>query len=161
MKRPDYWHRRKHMKWITVPPAFTPRTIDGKPFLAQDDEGNRVEVGSIGLHSYLMSYLVNETDIIKDERTGQLSRELKIGRGYEGNKRTRKLDRLFEKCRGGEVIGVEDADYKAVRRIIEEKSWPSATFGSQFADFEEAWMNASDKRPELHTNGAQEAEANA
>ena len=141
------------MKWITVPAPMTPRTIEGKPFISQDDDGSKVEVGEITLHKYLMHFIVNEADIVKDERTGQLARELKIGRGYEGNKRTRKLDRLFDHAKPGQTIGVEDEDYKAIRQIIEEKSWPSATFGSQFADFEEAWMEARDKQPDLLTNG--------
>jgi len=149
------------MKWIVVPAPMTPRTTDGKPFFSQDEDGSKTEIGEVTLHRYLMEYLVNESIIVKDAATGQLARELKIGRGYEGNKRTRKLDRLFDAAKPGQAVAVEDEDYKAIRRIIEEKQWASATFGSQFADFEEAWMAASDKRPELPTNGVQESAAHA
>ena len=133
------------MKLVTVPAPIVPRTIDGKPFVISEEDGSKTEMGEVSMHRYLISYVVNETSIVKDGATDQFVRELKIGRGYEGNKRARKLDKSFEGAATGSAVRVEDADWKVVKKIIEEKQWPSATFGSQFVDFEDAWMNAVEK----------------
>lgn len=140
------------MHYVTVPAPVTLRTIDKKPYREQDpdypsDPTKLIDMKPVTMHRYLMAYVVNEVALPTKE--GERA-DPKIGRGYEGNKRIAKLDRLFEKAEPGDVIAVEDEDWRKVRAIIEERHWPLPSFGALLVSFEEAWVGASEKRPEAN-----------
>lgn len=141
------------MKYVTVPAPVTPKNYDGKDFTTIDEEasiraGKQViaAVGEVSIHRYLMTYVINEKHTVKNAH-GKDEEVLKIGRGYEGNKRSRKLDNLFKNAVAGEVVGVEDEDHKLVAKIIVERDWPNSSFGMCFSSIEEAWMTASEEKP--------------
>lgn len=142
------------MHYVTVPAPVQLRTIDKKPYREQDpdspnDPTKTVELKPVTMHRYLMLYIVNEAHPPGEK--GQPG-DLKIGKGYEGNKRTSKLDRAFEAAQPGDIIAVEDEDWRKVKAIIEERYWPMPSVGAQLIDMEDAWVSASEKKPEA-SNG--------
>lgn len=134
------------MKYVTIPALVAPRTLDGKAFQVTEEDGKKTQVPDTSLHRYLMTYVINEVDVVTNTK-GKEEVVLKIGRGYEGNKRARKLDEAFKDALPGDVVAIEDEDFKTVKKIIEERIWPNSSFGMQFSLIEEAWMEASDKKP--------------
>lgn len=61
----------------------------------------------------------------------------------DGLRRVTKLLRAFESCKEGDVIGVEDADYKAARAAVDALDWgPFAQFAPQVLPMIEAWEAA-------------------
>lgn len=151
------------MKYVTVPALkVTPLKPNGQEFTEKNAEGKDVSVGAYDMHRYLMMFIVNEVEIRTEPGQREPTAVPRIGVGYIGNKRTRKLDKAFERkdtgCCGGCVftvghgsecvVAVEDEDWKTVETIMEKKVWPAATTGAQFVDFEDAWMNKSEKKPE-------------
>lgn len=131
------------MKFVLVPKEIQPiNPSTRKPFVEQTDEDEKpTDMAPVTFHNFLMRYVVNEMRVIKDPQ-GQQTAEPKIGKGYEGSKRIAKLDAAFEKAVEGDCVGVEDADWQAIKRILEEKVWPLPVFGAQFIPFQDAWMDA-------------------
>jgi hypothetical protein len=151
LKKPrDYWYRRKHMHYVTVPSPVVLRTIDKKAYRENDpdDPTKTIEMKPVTMHRYLMAYVVNEVHPPENQNSAA---KAKIGSGYEGDKRIAKLDRLFENAKPGDVVAVEDEDWRKVRAIIEEKVWGLPTFGALLINFSDAWMTASDTKA---VNGA-------
>lgn len=147
------------MKFVLVPKSIQPiNPVTRKPFVeAEDETSTPVDMQPLSLHGFLMRYVVNEQRVQKDATTGQVIGEPKIGKGYEGSKRIAKLDAAFEKANEGDAVGVEDADWSAVKKILEEKVWVLPIFGACFIPFQEAWMQAERQDDEWfrkRSNGA-------
>jgi hypothetical protein len=156
LKTPDYLWRRKHMRYVVVPEAVTLRDSNGQRMKERDPMVELVEgkppvlreIEPVSLHRYLMIFIINETET-EESRGNQPGRQIpKIGIGYEGDKRIAKLDRLFEKTEPGQVVAVEDADWQAVKHIIEKKLWVPKQIGGQLFPISEAWMEASERKPD-------------
>lgn len=142
----DYYWRRKHMRYVTVPAPVTPTTQDKKPLKMRDEDNNLTEMGEVSMHRYLMTFIVNET--VKPPTREEPNPDAKIGKGREGNKRITRLDNAFENAKPGDVVAVEEADWEKVKKIAEEKNWSPASFGAFFTPFEDAWFDAPEKKPE-------------
>ncbi len=142
-----YMYRRKHLKYVKVPAPVELVNLKGKRYKEMPAEGQTVEeaadLAPISLHSYLMQYVFEEVDVIPPAFQGaNPTTKRKMGDGYAGNKRTRKLDKAFENAVPGDVVAVEDSDWQVVKKIIEEKNWPGAAISSQFTPLEDAWIEA-------------------
>jgi hypothetical protein len=134
------------MKTIKVPLGIVPKSFDGMPFAVNGPDGKPVEIGPVDTFRYLMEFIVTETSPVKDPITGQLSLELKIGKGHQGNARTRRLMDLFKSAPPMSTVDVSDDDWLAVKSIIESKSWGNAVFGACFFEFEDAWINPAGEK---------------
>lgn len=142
------------MKYVTVPAPITPKTLDGEDFMQLDETASRKKkeevtkpVGETSMHRYLMTYVINEKEVVKNA-AGKEEEVLKIGRGYAGNKLAAMLDNMFATALEGEVVGpIQDEDHKIVARIISERNWANSAFGKCFMSIEKAWMNASEEKP--------------
>jgi hypothetical protein len=65
-----------------------------------------------------------------------------IGKGIDGVKRVRKLDRGFADKAPGDIVAIEDADYKAVMEVISQIQWSRPDIGAQLLPMLEAWEDA-------------------
>jgi hypothetical protein len=138
------------MKYVTVPAVVAEPKVGGRPVslgmqpAPDGSEPTPILLVDVTLHQYLMMFIVDTQEASPDGRTPGAP---KIGVGYDGNRRISKLDRSFKDARPGDSIAVEDADWRIVKKIIEEKAWMPPSFGACFISFEEAWMVASDHQP--------------
>ena len=64
--------------------------------------------------------------------------------GGDGLRRVVKMLRLFESAKAGDVIGIEDADYKVARSVVDSIEWPAPImrFAHQMLPHVEAWEHA-------------------
>lgn len=140
------------MKYVTVPRVVVEPKVGGKLVSIgmeppiDGGEPKPILLTEVSLHRYLMMFVVDAQEKSTD---GRAPGAPKIGIGYDGNRRISKLDRAFGEAQPGDVVAVEDADWKIVKKIIEERAWTPPSFGACFISFEEAWMVANDQKPEV------------
>jgi hypothetical protein len=122
------------MKYVIVPPDITiMNRSTGKAVQAID--GNVEKDFVFTMSFFVERYIIVSSRVLRarpDEPTG------------DGLRRALKLQRAFENCAPGQVIGVEDADYKAVRAAVDNIDWPPAfaPFAPQVLPMIEAWEAA-------------------
>ena len=143
------WKKEKPpMRFIKVPDLVTPLTLDGKPFVnpqATDEKDasgqpivKKIELKDLSMHRVLMDHYISETKPPAGDRQPP---QLKMGDGYKGIKRTAEIDRAFKDAKPGEIVGLEEETWAALKTCIEEKSWAgSALFGAQLIAFTDAIM---------------------
>jgi len=68
-----------------------------------------------------------------------------IGKGIEGLRRVQKLEAKFASVVPGDVVGIEDADYKIIVDILDATVWDIPRLGVQALPYFEAW-EAADKQ---------------
>lgn len=128
------------MKYVVVPePVKLVSPLNNKPYTETGPDGTAAEIPPITLHGFLLRWVLSETEPVMSngQVTGVRS---KLGEGYEGVRRASKIDRLFESAVPGDIVGVEDADWTAVKKIIEEKEWPMPMVGARLVEIMDAWM---------------------
>lgn len=61
--------------------------------------------------------------------------------GGNGARRKRKIEDLFDNCKPGDVIGIEDADYQIARNVVDHLTWAPhfARYADQMLPLIEAW----------------------
>jgi hypothetical protein len=119
---------------ITIPEVVELVDIEGKPLKDNPKES---------LYTYLHKFIFNEFTITPPKYQGDKpTMTMKIGIGRVGNQRVARLTAALKLAAPGEVVKVDEEDWKLVKTIIEQKSWPSVTLSSQFTPLEDAWFNA-------------------
>lgn len=136
------------MRYITVQEPITLRDEDGRPFteVDHDDKTKTIDQKPVTHHAFLMRWVVSEGRITPGDPATR-SVVPKIGAGYEGFKRTGKIDRAFAKAKPGEVVAIEDEDWKVVKAILEEHERLTPLAGAQLMPFFVAWIEASETKP--------------
>lgn len=120
------------MKYVVVPETIAIMNKD-KPQLVIKEQGAEPEPFIITHEDFVFDNIVASADLSKS--------------GGEGARRHRKIVKAFEGCKAGDVIGVEDADFKVARTIIDNLNFNSAMarYVSQLLPHIEAW-EAADKQ---------------
>ena len=113
------------MKYFVVPePVTLLNTITKKPMVHGKDHPEEGQPVQITAHRFLLDNVLSSKD---------------IGKGVEGIRRVRKLDMAFEDVKPGDLVGVEDADYTTVMKIMSEMEFGSPLHAAQLLPFFEAW----------------------
>jgi hypothetical protein len=102
------------MKYVVVAAPITvrPRQSTGQP-------------GVVTMHEFIMDSICSAPA---------------IGKGIDGAKRVRKLDKAFSS--GDAIVGIEDADYKVVMAVANDIPWARPDLGMQLLPFMEALEEA-------------------
>jgi hypothetical protein len=117
------------MKYVVIPePVTLINKITGKPIVYDPSHPQKGEPAIFTMHRWLCDNVLAAQE---------------IGKGIEGIRRVRKLDMAFENSKPGDLVGVEDADYAAAWKIIENMSLANALVASQLFSFYEAWEVAA------------------
>lgn len=144
------------MHYVIVPEPVVPKTIHGKPYteIAPGSHEPK-DIPAISLHAYLLRYVINEARV--EATPGGQKSIPKMGEGYAGTKAIRKLDRLFENAKPGDIVPVEDADWQRVHDIINEMTFQPPHFGAALEALADAWMRAPDSKEEAEKQTARPA----
>jgi len=123
------------MKYVIVPPDVTiMNKATGKPVRAIDGDTEKDFV--VSMQFFVERYISTSSKLLRfrpDEASG------------EGLRRVAKLLRVFEGGKPGDVIGIEDADYKAARAAVDALDWSAlglAGVAPQLLPMVEAWEAA-------------------
>lgn len=125
------------MHYVVVPADVTvtnKRTGEVVKYADGDERKDLV----VTMPFFFEQYIVNSSELTKGVTTG------------EGLRRIMKLTALFEDAKAGDVIGVEDADFKAVRKAVDAIQFPPAfqLYASQMLPFVQAWEDAEKQNEE-------------
>lgn len=120
------------MKYVIIPEDVTivDRRNGNKPVIMKKNPDDEGAPWVLKHEDFVMTNIVDSPTMVKG--------------GGEGLRRARKIEKKFENCQPGDVIGVEDADYRIIRGIIDSIEWAPhfARYATQIASHVEAWENA-------------------
>lgn len=111
------------MKNVVIPEPIV-FTVKGGARATALIDGSLKEIPTVTMYDFVMDSICSSAN---------------IGNGIEGAKRVRKLDRAFEDAKPGDVVGVEDADYKVVMEVISKIQWARPALAAQLLPLLEAW----------------------
>ena len=111
------------MKHIVVPADIILHARNGERVMAVDENKNRKPYDPIVFGVFLFDAVCNSPH---------------LGKGSEAARRVRKLEKLLLEAKYGDIIAIEDADYKVVEQVITEIAWPYPALSGQFLPFIEA-----------------------
>lgn len=116
------------MKYVIIPKSVN----------IVDRTGNPVNIKRGDLS---VPWLFSHEDFVLDSLCA--SPEMSVG-GGDGMRRQRKIEQAFTGCKEGDVIGVEDADFKIALAICGVLKWSEvvAKYATQFLPHAEAWEAA-------------------
>lgn len=114
------------MKNVVVPPSVTFVNKDGTPATVTGQDGK--PQNTVSMYDFVMDSVCASPE---------------IGKGIEGVKRVRKLQRAFEDTKPGDIVGIEDADYTVAMKVIENIQWARPIIAMQLLPMMEAWENAA------------------
>lgn len=120
------------MKYVVVPEdiAIVDRRNGNRPIILKRSEEEEGEPYVIKFRDFVLTNIVDSPAMVRG--------------GGEGIRRARKIEALFQDARPGDVVGVEDADYRIIRNIVDHIEW-SPTFArhaTQIEPFIAAWEAA-------------------
>jgi hypothetical protein len=109
-----------------------------------DRQGRPVE---IKINDQQQPWIIKHEDFVFENITS--NEKLVVG-GGEGVRRQRKIRKAFEECKVGDIIGIEDADFKIARFVLDNLVWHSqfARYAEQMLPHIEAWENADRQNDE-------------
>lgn len=116
------------MKHIVIPETITLFSRNGERVMSVDENKNRKPYDPVVFGPFLFD---------------QVCASSHVGRGGEAARRVRKLEKLLLDAKPGDVVAIEDTDYKVIERVIAEVEWPHAALSSQFLPFIEAIEDAA------------------
>lgn len=114
------------MKYVVVPDPITFKGKDGQSVEVNTPEGGMKS--TFAMYDFIMDNVCSSQD---------------IGKGMEGMKRVRKLQRIFEDSVPGDLVGIEDADYTVVMKVVEGIQWVRPLLGVQLLPLMEALEDAA------------------
>jgi hypothetical protein len=118
-----------HMKYFVVPePISMLNTVTKKPLTYGKDHPQEGENVIISAHRFILDNICANKD---------------IGKGVEAIRRVRKLDMALEDTKAGDIVGIEDADYTVIMKIMSEMEFQSPVHAAQLLPFFEAWENTA------------------
>jgi hypothetical protein len=138
------------MKFVLVMDPIQLRNSKTKePMLLRGQNGELSELPPITHHDFNMDYVCSQAGFGKG--------------GVEGVRRVNKINALFIDAKPGEYVAVEDADYAAVLKTVNEIEWTQPLIGAQLVPFMDAWEKALDQVFDatiaVPSNGSKEAHA--
>lgn len=108
-----------------------------------------VDIPPIDMLAFLMRFIVHEVRTVEPTRPHEQPRvEQKIGKGYECALRVANLHDAFSGAQFGQLVGVEEADWKVIDKIIDEREWSNPTVAGQLAPFCRAWRAGASQNEE-------------
>ena len=117
------------MKYVVVPEAVAiVNFITKEPLKYDQNHPQRGENVAISMHKFLNDNILSSP---------------KIGKGLEALRRVMKIDSAFENTVGGDIVGIEDADYVAVQAIVHEMEFSDTRLAVQMLPFFEALESAA------------------
>lgn len=120
------------MKYVKVPvPVQLVNPQTKRPIKQAKEDGTTSDMDPMTAHAFLVNYVLGQQT---------------IGKGVDGIRRVVKLDRAFDGCKPGDVVGVEDADYAVVLEILKTMELGSPVVMAQLLPFFESWETATSEK---------------
>lgn len=121
------------MKYVVVPEDVV-LMLANKPLIVTDREGKETQV--VWSHEKFVAEYICTNPQLNRPSSGTVS--------GDALRRVVKLLRLFDGAKPGDVIGVEDEDFKKVRAVVDAIEWTEhmMRFAHQMLPHIEAWEHA-------------------
>lgn len=122
------------MRYVVIPDDV--EIVDratGKPVMARATEEETPTPLVFRHRDFVLNNLLGDQNVSKG--------------GGEGIRRVMRVERAFSDCRPGDAIGVEEADYKILRQVVDGLTWhPSfVRHVAQIYSHIEAWEKAAEQ----------------